>query len=78
MSEYKYSTLNERDLLDGSGATVAFNDFDTLEGINSLWDDVVGVLSKSVVEGSRSHGRSGLILECENSHDRSLRRWKCN
>jgi len=76
MSEY--STLNERDLLDGSGATVALNDFNTLEGIRkSLWEDGIGVFSNSFVEGSRSYRRSGLILECENTHDRTLKRWKC-
>jgi len=73
-SEYKYITLNERDLLDSSGATVALNDFNALEGTNSFRDDVIGVLSKSVVEGSRSHRRSGLVLECENGHGRTLRR----
>jgi len=61
-------TLKERDLLDGSDATVALNDFNTLEGINSLWDDVVGIFDKSLVKGSRSHRRSGLVLECENGH----------
>jgi len=62
------STLKERDLLDGSGATVALNDFNTLEGINGLWDDVIGIFDKSFVKGSRRDRRSGLVLECENCH----------
>ena len=61
-------TLKKRDLLDGSGATVALHDFNTLEGINGFWDDVVGVFHKSFVKGGRSHGRSGFVLECENGH----------
>ena len=37
------STLKESDLLDGSWATISLNVFNTLEGIKSLWDDVVGI-----------------------------------
>jgi len=41
----------------------------TLEGINSLWDDVICVFDKSFVKGSRGHRRSGLVFEGENGHD---------
>ena len=61
-------TLKERDLLDGSGTTVALHDFNTLEGINGLWDDVVSVFHKSFVKGGRDHRRSGFVFECENGH----------
>jgi hypothetical protein len=61
-------TLNEIELLDGSGATISLNNFNTFDFINSLYDDIISVVHHSFVKLSRSNGRGGFLLICEDTH----------
>ncbi|RYR76545.1 hypothetical protein Ahy_A01g001130 isoform E [Arachis hypogaea] len=65
-------TLNNGEFLDGSRTTVSLNDFNTLDVINNLRGDGIGILH-SIVKLGRGQGGGDFILECEDGHDCELR-----
>lgn len=62
-------TLNGGDLLDGARTTISLGEFNAVDGIHKLWEEVMEIQGHGFEKPCRRHSSRGIINLSKYTHD---------